>query len=49
MTPESIRLLPVANHATDRRTQVLTLLHTHFQVKTVEQDMIIYLSQSNPE
>jgi uncharacterized damage-inducible protein DinB len=36
-------LMHVANHATDHRAQILTLLHHHFGVKTVEQDMIFYL------
>ena len=35
-------LLHVANHATDHRAQILALLHHHFHVKTIEQDMIIY-------
>jgi uncharacterized damage-inducible protein DinB len=37
-------LLHVVNHATDHRAQVLTLLHTHFHVETVEQDMITFLA-----
>jgi len=36
-------LLHVANHATDHRAQILAILHHHFHVKTVEQDMILYL------
>lgn len=36
-------LLHVANHATDHRAQILGLLHHHFHVKTIEQDMIVYL------
>ncbi len=36
-------LLHVANHATDHRAQILAILHHHFHVKTVEQDMIFYL------
>lgn len=35
-------LLQVANHSTDHRTQIMTLLHTHFHVSTVEQDLIFY-------
>jgi uncharacterized damage-inducible protein DinB len=38
-------LLHVANHATDHRAQILAILHHHFYVKTVEQDMIIYLAE----
>lgn len=33
----------VANHATDHRAQILAMLHTHFGVKTVEQDLIFYI------
>lgn len=40
-------LLHVANHATDHRAQILALLHQHFHVRTVEQDMIIYLAKRN--
>jgi uncharacterized damage-inducible protein DinB len=36
-------LLHVANHATDHRAQILTLLHQHFHVETVEQDLLFYL------
>jgi len=36
-------LLHIANHATDHRAQILSLLHHHFGVKTVEQDMFFYL------
>jgi uncharacterized damage-inducible protein DinB len=36
-------LLHVANHGTDHRAQLLAMLHTHFGVKTVEQDLIFYL------
>lgn len=42
-------LLHVANHATDHRAQILAILHHHFHVKTVEQDMIIYLAERNQE
>lgn len=38
-------LLHVANHATDHRAQILALLHHHFHVMTVEQDMVIYLAE----
>ena len=40
-------LLHLANHATDHRAQILAILHHHFHVKTVEQDMIIYLAERN--
>ena len=40
-------LLSLANHATDHRAQILAILHHHFHVKTVEQDMIIYLAERN--
>ncbi|HEX5840736.1 MAG TPA: DinB family protein [Anaerolineales bacterium] len=40
-------LLHLANHATDHRAQILALLHQHFHIKTVEQDMIIYLAERN--
>jgi uncharacterized damage-inducible protein DinB len=36
--------LHVANHATDHRAQILAILHHHFHVKTVEQDMILCLA-----
>jgi uncharacterized damage-inducible protein DinB len=42
-------LLHVANHATDHRAQILAILHHHFHVKTVEQDMIIYLAELKQE
>lgn len=38
-------LLHVANHATDHRAQILAMLHQHFGVPTVEQDMIFYLAE----
>lgn len=38
-------LLHLANHGTDHRAQILALLHHHFHVKTVEQDMIYYLAE----
>jgi len=42
-------LLHLANHATDHRAQILAILHHHFQVKTVEQDMIYYLAEHKSE
>jgi len=42
-------LLHLANHGTDHRAQILAILHHHFHVKTVEQDMIIYLAESKQE
>jgi uncharacterized damage-inducible protein DinB len=38
-------LLHLANHGTDHRAQILAILHHHFHVKTIEQDMIIYLAE----
>jgi uncharacterized damage-inducible protein DinB len=38
-------LLHLANHGTDHRAQILAILHHHFHVTTVEQDMIIYLAE----
>lgn len=40
-------LLHLANHGTDHRAQILAILHHHFHVKTVEQDMIYYLAERN--
>jgi uncharacterized damage-inducible protein DinB len=40
-------LLHVANHTTDHRAQILAMLDHHFGVMTVEQDMILYLAESN--
>jgi len=40
-------LLHLANHGTDHRAQILAILHHHFHIKTVEQDMIIYLAERN--
>jgi uncharacterized damage-inducible protein DinB len=40
-------LLHLANHATDHRAQILSIAHRHFHIKTVEQDMIIYLAEHN--
>ena len=42
-------LLHLANHGTDHRAQILAILHHHFHVKTVEQDMIIYLAERKQE
>ena len=42
-------LLHVANHATDHRAQILAILHYHFHVKTVEQDMIFYLARQRQQ
>ena len=38
-------LLHLANHGTDHRAQILSILHHHFHVKTIEQDMIYYLAE----
>ena len=38
-------LLHLANHATDHRAQILAMLHHHFHVPTIEQDMIFYLTE----
>lgn len=40
-------LLHVANHATDHRAQILTLLNRHFGIETVEQDMLFYLIEQS--
>jgi uncharacterized damage-inducible protein DinB len=42
-------LLHLANHGTDHRAQILAILHHHFQVKTVEQDMILYLAEQSKD
>ena len=42
-------LLHLANHGTDHRAQILAILHHHFHVKTVEQDMIYYLAERKLE
>ncbi len=39
-------LLHVANHGTDHRAQILAMLHEHFRVGTVEQDMLLYLVET---
>jgi uncharacterized damage-inducible protein DinB len=38
-------LLHAANHGTDHRAQVLTILNQHFKIQTVEQDMILFLTE----
>jgi uncharacterized damage-inducible protein DinB len=38
-------LLHVANHGTDHRAQILAILHHHFHVKTIEQDLIIFMGE----
>ena len=38
-------LLHLANHGTDHRAQILAILHHRFHVKTVEQDMILFLGE----
>ena len=38
-------LLHVANHGTDHRAQILAILNQHFGIQTVEQDMILYLTE----
>jgi len=40
-------LLHLANHGTDHRAQILAILHHHFHVRTIEQDMIYYLAERN--
>jgi uncharacterized damage-inducible protein DinB len=40
-------LLHLANHGTDHRAQVLAILHSEFQVPTVEQDMMLYLIEAD--
>ncbi len=42
-------LLHLANHGTDHRAQILAILHHHFHVKTVEQDLIYYLAERKQE
>jgi uncharacterized damage-inducible protein DinB len=40
-------LLHVANHSTDHRAQMLAMLNQQFGVKTVEQDLILYLAEGH--
>jgi uncharacterized damage-inducible protein DinB len=40
-------LLHVATHATDHRAQILAILHYYFHVRTVEQDMIFYITRQD--
>lgn len=40
-------LLHLVNHATDHRAQMLAMLHTQFGAKTVEQDLIFYLTDGH--
>lgn len=40
-------LLHVVNHATDHRSQILAILHHHFGVKTIGQDMMAFLAEQN--
>ena len=42
-------MLHVANHATDHRAQILTILHHEFHVETVEQDMLFYFVERKPK
>ncbi|MBN2503388.1 MAG: DinB family protein [Anaerolineales bacterium] len=39
-------LLHIANHATDHRAQILSMLATHFSIETPEQDLLFYLLES---
>lgn len=36
----------LANHSTDHRAQVLAILHSQFEVPTVEQDLVLYLIEA---
>ena len=40
-------LIHLANHGTDHRAQILAILHHHFQVTTIEQDMILYFAEQH--
>ncbi len=46
-TPRREILLHLANHATDHRAQILTILNLKFGIETPEQDMILYLWDRN--
>ena len=45
-TPWEI-LLHMVNHATDHRSQILAMLHHHFEVETLGQDMMACLVEQN--
>ena len=40
-------LLHVVNHATDHRSQILAILSHHFNIETVEQDMLFFFIERN--
>ncbi len=40
-------LLHMVNHATDHRSQILAMLHYHFDIATVGQDMMAFLVEQN--
>lgn len=44
-TPRWQVLAHLANHATDHRAQILTLMGVHFHAATVEQDLIFYYAE----
>jgi uncharacterized damage-inducible protein DinB len=48
-TPRGEILLHLANHATDHRAQILTILSLHFGIETPEQDMILYVWERDGE
>jgi uncharacterized damage-inducible protein DinB len=48
-TPRREILMHLANHATDHRAQILTILNLQFGIETPEQDMILYLWGRNVE
>jgi len=39
-------LLHIANHATDHRSQILSMLAIHFSLETPEQDLLFYLLET---
>ncbi len=41
--PRYALLLHLANHATDHRSQILAMIHSHFTAPTVEHDLVFYL------